>query len=166
VIDTQIVSKSEGLDYVLDVPLRATARAWFMLGQPNGTRDPFSVRSLAETGENVLSAHVGQIGELPTVLMRPWLRLIALVPSPYGDILHGLPGGLTRILRLIDGRRSGREIYDALIRDGEDSAAYSLVRFRRHLGLLKRIGAIGFHAGESVRQLSERSTAVPAASGR
>src|SRR5262249_5235698 len=136
-----IVSKPELVDLVLDAPLSLTARSLYTYDDPSTHRRALS-DEMAATSERTISAHLGRMAEIPMAAFRlPWLRLIVVVPSPCGSIVHGLSGGLANILRLIDGRRTGREIYSQLPGAG---SSYSLDRFRRHLGVLRRVGAIGF----------------------
>jgi hypothetical protein len=127
------------------VPLAITAQSLFLYGEPSNAGGPFSIEPLAGTPERCMSAHAGRMEELPKAASKfDWLRLIVVVPSPWGGAVHGMPSGLAHILRLVDGHRTGREIYDRLLTDGAIGSDYPPAQFRRHLGLLKRIGTIGF----------------------
>lgn len=79
------------------------------------------------------------------------------------------------ILKLVDGRRTGREIYERVCQEAgystdshsgnlevSNGATYTLSQFRKHLGLLKRIGAIGFkvEAARLAQPLRQEAVAV------
>ncbi len=150
IVGDHLLSKHEGLDCVLNSPLCVTARSFFTYGglTTNGASRP-AIDELRDAGERLISAHAARAEEIPVAArVYRWLRLLVVVSSPWGDMLHGLPGGLLHILRLIDGQATGMEIYDRLT-DGAQHE-YSTAAFRRHIGLLKRIGAIGF-TGSRVR---------------
>lgn len=153
ILQDHIVLKSPDMD-ILDYPLSVRAQALLRLNTRVDGRIEFGAECLPETALWVVSGHLSRISDLGlAVRYYPWLKMLAVVGTAWGQALHGLPGGLMQILELVDGRRTGREIY-AKVADGlgrpsaavaaETCAApaYPLSQFRKHLGILKRIGAI------------------------
>jgi carbamoyltransferase len=142
ILGDYVVSKPELVDLALDVPLALTAISIYIDESPPRHPRTRAMDDMSAAGERVISVHGGRMVEMSiSALTHPWLRLIVVVPSPFGSIVHGLSGGLAKILRLVDGRRTGREIHAELSSAG---SSYPLEQFRRHVGLLRRVGAIGF----------------------
>lgn len=155
VMGNYIVSKEQGRDCVLDHPISIRAQSFSMYTDQVNEGVHFSSSPPHEAGNLALSGHISRIEDLNSIAQTwPWLRLFILAKTPWGDVINGVPGGLVNILRLINGDRTGREIYELLIAEGgysRNSAArnggpsYPLLQFRQHIGLLRRIGAIRFN---------------------
>ena len=177
ILGDNIVYAPRERDCVLDYPIVVSGAAFTLYGETaKGTVD-FPLSPLHETDGRVLSAHLSRIEQLGRAAWtNKWLRLLAVVSTPWGQAIHGLPGGFMHILKLVDGRRTGREIYECVRKEagyspdshngnGELSkvtTTYTLAQFRRHIGLLKRIGAIGFkvEAARLVQPLRQEAVAV------
>ncbi len=149
VVGDHVVSKPALVDIVLDLPLSVTVHALYRFEAPSNRHRVSSSDAIGTMSERTISAQMSRMTEIAIgAFSPPWLRVIIVVPSSCGWIVHGLSGGLANILSLIDGRQTGREIHSQLADAG---SACSLDQFRWHLGLLRRVGAIGF---------SERTTQV------
>jgi carbamoyltransferase len=142
-----LLSKDRSLDCVLNTPLRVMARTSFTFGDlPVNGNHGAAVHDLPAAVDYAVSGHLSRAEQLPDARREfPWLQLVVVVTSPWGRVVHGLTASVMHILRLIDGRATGMEIYERLVAEGASSQQdYAVSRFRRHIGLLKRIGAIGF----------------------
>lgn len=157
VLGDYLVHKASAGDKVLDFPLWLGAASLLTYSGLSKTSLDFSVASLHETNGHFVSGHLSRIEDLgvATQILK-WLRLLIVVNTPWGEAIHGLPNGLLRILRLVDGQRTGRQIYieiqeevacelgSAGSNENSSLSPYTLSQFRKHIGLLARIGAIRF----------------------
>ena len=153
VLETAIVFKETGIDAVLDHPMSITAESIFINGNHvDDARQLLSTQSY-QANELLVSGHISRLQEIS---QRPetleWLRAFVIVNTPWGKVVHGLSAGLAQILSLINGRRNGRQIWALIGKHyGENTPVYAIAKFRRHLALLKRLGAIGFTRDESAK---------------
>ncbi len=149
IVDEWLVSKKireQGVDPVFDVPLTIGAHRIALVGE---RRDDvlFGLTDSDEISERVYSVHSSRWADLEEYSNRnPWVRLRLSVYSRWGEVLHGLPAGFAKILELVNGKRTGRQIYIEVVASSSNTAVYTQAMFRRHLGLLRRIGAIRFLA--------------------
>lgn len=154
VLNDYLVSKLVGSPDLLDLPLSICAHSFALYGkQQKGSVDLPSLM-LSDASDLALSAHFSRIEELGTAANRyDWMKLLIIVNTPWGEAIHGVSGALLNILTAINGVRTGREIYLDITtrttasrdRNGNPvEISYSISKFRRHLALLKRIGAIQF----------------------
>ncbi len=177
VLGDNIVFATREADCALDYPIVVSAPAFTMYGERIQGIVDFPLPPLHELDGHVLSAHLSRIEQLGRAAgVYKWLRLLAIVPTPWGQAIHGLSAGFMHILKLADGRRTGREIYECALKEagyssksqngnGEPAratATYTLAQFRKHIGLLKRIGAIEFkaEAARSEQPLRKEAIAV------
>ena len=176
VLGDSIVFPTREVDCALDYPLVVSGAAFTMYGERGQGTVDFPLPPLHEIDGRVLSAHLSRIEQLGRVAgANKWLRLLAIVPTPWGQAIHGLSAGLMHILKLMDGRRTGREIYECMLKEAgyrpksqngneepTEVTTYTLAQFRKHIGLLKRIGAIGFkvEAARSAQPLRKEAIAV------
>jgi len=155
VLGDRIISTRREVDPALDYPLAIQAGAFAMYGEHTNKNIDFPLTALHDVDGMVMSAHLSRIEQLGLATRTyKWLRLLAIVGTPWGEAIHGLPSGLMHILKLVNNQRTGREIYKLLAQQAgylpesqngkTKESSYTLSQFRRHIGLLKRIGAIGF----------------------
>jgi len=165
VLGDYLVSKTDGVDLVLEYPLSISAQAVALYAEPVKGRVHFPIECLCDAEERSLSGHLSRIQDVSAIARsHRWLRLLVFVNTPWGEVVHGLPGEMMQILKLVDGHRTGKEIYAQVLADGScwsdpdgtgrghsSCPRYLLSQFRRHLGLLKRIGAIGYEVQRKER---------------
>jgi carbamoyltransferase len=163
ILGDHVVTKLEGVSAALDYPLQITADSVVLQGHVVNGSARFDIPTLRDADSHGYSAHLSRpepmegfrhTGKAP-------LSLRLVVTTDWGRVAHWVPGALIRILRLIDGRRTGREIYEELVADGsyagdcsaggttisaDSDSVVPSTRFHQHLGLLRRVGAIGFQS--------------------
>lgn len=143
--DRLVWKDSPESDAVLDWPLTIKGRL-ALTAQPSGIGFGLADYRLSEVEARVFSLHISRAEDLDEFAHRnPWLQLKATVATRWGHVVHGLPRGIAQILLLIDGHRTGRDVFKLLSSGVADhDPAYTIDRFRQHLGLLRRIGAISY----------------------
>lgn len=154
VLEDYLVRKEPGVD-ILEYPLCLQAQGVVRLGMRMNGRIEFRAEDLYGADPLVVSGHLSRISDLGlAVRTYPWMKTLTLISTPWGEALHGLPGALVRILELIDSKCTGTEIYTKLLDESPSrlvgasaggrctAQSYSLSQFRKHLGLLVRIGAV------------------------
>jgi methyltransferase-like protein len=117
---------------------------------------------LVDGTRSVFSAHNSRVKDLNEFIERtkaPYL--IISVSTNWGEVSHALPGQMLFILELIDGKRTGAEVYDRIIsrqsrasitEDQQLSRSYSMQGFCRDMGILRRLGAIDFTENSGIKK--------------
>jgi carbamoyltransferase len=144
VLGDQLVNKALTGDGLLDWVITPTYKTFALHDKANRPNKRIEVPDLAGASENAVSAHVSRADHMAARLQAEHLRVVVL--KPWGDVAHGISPALVRILELVNGHRTAREIFDIVTASGSTArpSAYTVGQFRRHLGTLRRAGAIGF----------------------
>jgi len=163
VLGDTLVSKPDGFDAVFDHPLSLLSRWVTLSGDSDNADVHFEIPPLDPTQQFVESVHSSRAEELDLLIHRqrqPRLRVITR--TPWGRVVHSLPGAAARIFQLVDGRRTGKDIYIHLLAAGQgngNSGAYSLAQFRKELAMLWRTGAVWFQSKRESAALTARKSA-------
>lgn len=149
VLGEYLVSKPHDLDIVLDFPLSLLSRWAALSSDSRNGGVQFTVPPFDETQQWVESMHASRAEYLDMLIHRHTQpRLKVITRTPWGRVLHSLPGRSGQIFQLVDGRRTGRAIYSHLSAFEQSNGhhnAYLLIDFRKELSALWRTGAIWFN---------------------
>jgi carbamoyltransferase len=157
VVEEQLLSKLADCDPILDCPLQILSQWATLSSASGGDCLRFEVPPLDGATQSVDSVHVSRAAEMDLAIYRSrQSRLKLITRTPWGLVLHALPGSAAHILAHVDGTRTGRQIYDRLCACGlvGGDPETALATFRRELGLLWRAGAVWFAAGNAAANLS------------
>jgi carbamoyltransferase len=132
-------------DPVLDYPLAICARAVSISDYyTKGSSDRIGSDLDTRFDDRIFSVHSSRALDLEEYANRhPWLQVKVTVHTRWGTVIHGLPRDAAPLLTAMDGRRTGRELYQQLAGSTPkpmDEAR--LQQFKRQLAVLNRIGAI------------------------
>jgi carbamoyltransferase len=141
VLGDHLVTKTMDEEGLMRCVLRLNSHCFGLYNAANQPDPSIPIPELTSAGDYIRSAHVSRADQLAERLAVNHLRIT--VRSSWGEVAHGASPALIRILELVDDRRSAGEIF-MLLASPNGSPDYSLARFKRHLGLLRRAGVIQF----------------------
>jgi carbamoyltransferase len=109
------------------------------------------IPDLSTANENLVSVHIARAHQMAQRFQSDHLRII--VEKQWGEIAHGMSPAMVKLLELVDGRRSALAIFDILNASSKNGSSepYTIERFKRHMGILRRAGAIRFSVARAAQ---------------
>jgi carbamoyltransferase len=141
VLGDQLVTKTMDDEGLMKCVLRLNSQCYGLYNAANQPDPSIPIPELTATGGTIVSAHASRANYVAERAAVNHLRIN--VRSSWGDVAHGVPVALVRILELIDQKRTAGEVFEILDTNGKTSQ-YSPSAFKRHLGLLRRASVIDF----------------------
>jgi carbamoyltransferase len=141
VLGDQLVTKTMDDEGLMKCVLRLNSQCYGLYNAANQPDPSIPIPELTATGGTIVSAHASRANYVAERADVNHLRIN--VRSSWGDVAHGVPVALVRILELIDQKRTAGEVFEILDTNGKTSQ-YSPSAFKRHLGLLRRASVIDF----------------------
>ena len=149
VLGNHCISKIKGREILLGSSVLLRAQ-WFQLfdskNQPNCASADVH---LQDAPEWVVSGHISRTEQFERRFATNHLRIV--VTTPWGDVVHGLHPSFVKILELVNGERTCQQILDFLNEIRAEQKSYMMDSFWRHLGMLRRLGAIDFSLPTRIR---------------
>src|SRR6185503_17717040 len=135
VLGDQLVTKTMEEEGLMRCVLRLNSQCYGLYNAANQPDPSIPIPELPTVASTIVSAHVSRANYVAERSAVNHLRIT--VRSSWGEVAHGASPALIRILELVNDRRSAGEIF-MLLGSPNGSPKYSLARFKRHLGLLRR----------------------------
>lgn len=159
ILEDHLISKLPDVDPLLSFPLKLLSK-WALLScRVDKTTGEFDTPRV-EDSILIDSAQISRAAEMDVAIHRSYQPHIKLITrTPWGLASHILPSKMAHILRLVDGQRSGKDIFDQLLASGAMNRELSISDFRKQLALLSRVGAIWFNIATRAAELKLARTA-------